>query len=175
MNIFEKQRFSVYAIVLLAIMNLALLVVVALPHIKSTDKRPSDRPTKDFISNKLNFSEEQKNQMFELRQLHRSEVRELQREVNQKRKELFSLMKSDLREEEKIQTVTSEIGLAVAQIENSTFNYFNTIRGLCTPEQLVIFDELLLEIAKRKGQGPGEMRQRGQGRRNHSSPPPPRN
>ena len=175
MNIFEKHRFSAFAIGLLVIMNLALIAFIAFPYVTSTDNRFKERLGKDFISNKLNFSDEQKSQMFELRQLHRSEIRNLQREVNQKRQELFNLMKADDHSEEQIQIITDEIGMAVAEIEKSTFKHFSSIRALCTPEQLVIFDELLLEIAKRKGSGHREMRQRGQGKRNQSLPSLPDN
>lgn len=175
MNIFEKHRFSAFAIGLLVLMNLALIAFIAFPHVTSTDNRFKERLGKDFISNKLNFSDEQKSQMLKLRQLHRSEMRDLEREVNQKRQELFNLIKSGNYSEEQIQVITSEIGIAVAEIEKSSFKHFNDIRALCTPEQRVIFDELLLEIAKRKGSGHREMRQRGQGKRNQSLSPPPNN
>ncbi|MEQ9264797.1 MAG: Spy/CpxP family protein refolding chaperone [Balneolaceae bacterium] len=185
MDFFKQKTFTSIAIAVLVILNIGLVTFIMYPKFDNDRHRGSDGRGSnliEFISTELNFSDDQKAQLTTLAQAHRARVKDLQPLVDQKRRELFGLMKQDKDDTVDALALAKELGEAVAEIESSNFTFFYSIRALCTDDQKENFDELLEKIGNRRGGRSQQMRGKQiQGDRPDGSdgpgpggPPPPR-
>lgn len=157
MGLSTQQKFTSFAIAALIILNLVLIGLIIAPKAFKSNDRPS--PDKrgnltELISKKLSFTSEQKEQLKALDSEHREKMSRLQPALNQKRRQLFDLVKKDGDQTEEVQKVSSEMGRIVSELEYTNFHFFSSIRSLCTEEQKTGFDVILKEIGNRRGAGP---------------------
>lgn len=149
MGLFENKRFTVFSISILIVLNLILIGLIVGPKFgkKDYDRRDGDRRSA-YIAKKLGFTEDQKDTYDSLNVNHRQETRALQQKVDDKRREMFRLTQSKNASIEKADSLTSEIGLLVSDIEFRTYEHISNVRALCTPEQLVRLDSLVQRMIK---------------------------
>lgn len=154
MSFLKEHKFAFFSIILLVILNLSLISLITIDRFGHRDERDRhrDRDRKeDFISRRLNFTENQKQQFFQLREAYAAEKDSLEKELSQKRKELFNLITHEGYDSVAVQSITEDVGALVTKIERSTFTFFSNLYALCTPEQQQILSDLLRSVAKRRG------------------------
>lgn len=181
MNFFKEQTFASIAIGVLVILNIGLVSFIMYPKYDNDRQRGHEGKGSnliEFISTELNFSEDQRAQLTELAKAHRSRIQNLQPLVDQKREQMFNLMKQGKDDTTEALTLAEEIGTAVAEIESNNYTFFYSIRALCTDDQKGNFDELLKKIGTRRG-GRSQQQMRGKqiqgdGPEGPGGPPPPR-
>jgi len=149
MGLFENKRFTVVSISILVVLNLILISLIIGPKLgkKEYNRGDGDRRSA-YIAKKLGFTENQKEIYDSLNVSHRQETRALQQKVDQKRREMFRLTQSKNSPIEKADSLTSEIGFLVSDIEFRTYEHISNVRALCTPEQLVQLDSLVQRMIK---------------------------
>ena len=149
-----KNKFIGYAVIGLAILNIALLTFIWFGF--GSKKRP--RPHKEgmiFLEQELNLTPEQQTKLEQLRNEHFEEMKELTKSSREARRELHNLWSKEVADD-KVKSLTDQIGELQSQIERTTFNHFADVRALCNEEQSKIFDGMIKDIL-RQGERRGPM------------------
>jgi Spy/CpxP family protein refolding chaperone len=102
----------------------------------------------DFLLEKLNFSEEQKEKFGELKVEHRSIMNRQRAEIDALKDNLYENFSSKSFTDEEARKITKKIGQREAEGDLLTFQHFREIRNMCTPEQQGKFDRLINEIVR---------------------------
>lgn len=184
MDFFKQKTFTTIAIGVLIILNIGLVSFIMYPKLDKDRQRGSEGRGSnliEFISTELNFSEDQKAQLTTLAQAHRAKIQDLQPLVDQKREQMFGLMRQGKNDTVEALALAKELGEAVAEIEANNYTFFYSIRALCADDQKGNFDELLKKIGNRRG-GRSQQQMRGkqmqgdrpEGPGGPGDPPPPR-
>lgn len=190
MDIFSKNKFLAWVIIILIVLNAATLGTlwfqrsrVPGPVHEYPGKLPDDRKGPgNFLEKELGLSEEQAKQFDSLREQHRTEADKLLKEMQDSREELFTQIKSDSPDMSKVEELENKIGQKTTELEKATFEHFKQLRAICNDEQKKKFDEIIVDAMKQAGPkgGPGgPPNGPPDGRRNvppgDGNGPPPRN
>ncbi|MFY0684762.1 MAG: periplasmic heavy metal sensor [Balneola sp.] len=150
MGLFENKRFTIVALSLLVVLNLVLIVFIASSTYQKKDRDYKDREGRraEYIAKKLGFSDSQKQAYDSLNTIHGTETRALQNSINDKRRQVFSLSRSENNSPEIADSLASEIGFLVSEMELQTYKHIVNVRALCSPEQLQTLDSLIHAMIK---------------------------
>lgn len=129
---------------------------------------PKGKP-QDFLIEKLQFNEKQKESFLLLAQQHRDKTEQLREQIKIKKDKLFELAKVDKLEDSTIRNAANEVGILIEELDMFTLEHFRQIRTLCDPTQKEIFDNIIKEMTAMMGapRPPGPLHPDG--------PPPPGN
>lgn len=158
----SKTRLLSLAVIGLLVINLGILAFLLLgraeapPHPGQTSQQ--DGPKK-IIIRKLQLDHAQVTEYEKLITLHRASIRRLEGEIRDTKNELYLTLAGKLGADK--DSLQSRLGILQQQIEAAHYDHFASIRGLCKPQQLPMFNELTGELAALFG-------------RNENPPPPPR-
>lgn len=157
MGLFENKRFTIISISVLVLLNLILIGLVVGPELgkRDHDRRNGDRRS-EYLAKKLGFSAEQKQTYDSLNTSHKTETKELQQRIDEKRREMFRLTRVEGVSIETVDSLTTEIGMLVSSMEFRTYEHISNIRALCTPEQLQELDSLVQRMIKSRRDREGE-------------------
>lgn len=157
MGLFENKRFTILSISVLVLLNLVLIGLVVGPELgkRDRDRKDGDRRS-EYLAKKLGFSTEQKQTYDSLNTSHKTETKELQQKIDEKRREMFRLTRVDGVSIETVDSLTTEIGMLVSSMEFRTYEHISNIRALCTPEQLQELDSLVQRMIKTRRDREGE-------------------
>ncbi|MEP0006037.1 MAG: periplasmic heavy metal sensor [Balneola sp.] len=166
MGLFENKRFTIISISVLVLLNLILIGLVVGPELgkRDRDRRDGDKRS-EYLAKKLGFSAEQKQTYDSLNTSHKTETKEIQQKIDEKRREMFRLTRVDGVSIETVDSLTTEIGMLVSNMEFRTYEHISNIRALCTPEQLQELDSLVQRMIKSRRDREGDRK----------TPPPPEN
>ncbi|MEP2446928.1 MAG: periplasmic heavy metal sensor [Balneola sp.] len=166
MGLFENKRFTIISISVLVLLNLILIGLVVGPELgkRDRDRRDGDKRS-EYLAKKLGFSAEQKQTYDSLNTSHKTETKEIQQKIDEKRREMFRLTRVDGVSIETVDSLTTEIGVLVSNMEFRTYEHISNIRALCTPEQLQELDSLVQRMIKSRRDREGDRK----------TPPPPEN
>ncbi|HCT52096.1 MAG TPA: hypothetical protein DF712_06505 [Balneola sp.] len=157
MGLFENKRFTIISISVLVLLNLILIGLVVGPELgkRDRDRKDGDR-RRAYVEKELGFTKEQKQAYDSLNSSHRTETKALQQKIDEKRREMFRLTQLDDVSIETIDSLTTDIGTLVSNMELRTYEHISNIRALCTPEQLQKLDSLVQRMIKSKRDREGE-------------------
>lgn len=185
MDIFSKNKFLAWVIIILIVLNVVTLGALWLqksrgPVHEYPGRMPEDKkgPGK-FLEQELDLNEEQSKKFAELREQHRTTADGLLKEMRDAREELFEQVKSDNPDMAKVEELENTIGQKTTELEKATFEHFKQLRAICTDEQKVKFDEVIGDAMKMAGPkggpgGPPEGQPNGPGKGPRGGPPPRR-
>lgn len=130
------------------------------------DKQSRKGPPKGqtFLTEELNFSDDQKDQFFMLDVDHRKKMMKMDKELDQLRKLLFNSFDS---ENISVDSITMKMGDLETEKHNELFFFFSKVRELCNEDQQKKFDKIIQEVLHKRGPKPPKDDRRG-------PPPPPR-
>ena len=149
MGLFENKRFTIISISVLVLLNLILIGLVVGPELGKRDRdRRDGNKRSEYLAKKLGFSAEQKQTYDSLNTSHKTETKELQQKIDEKRREMFRLTRVEGVSTETVDSLTTEIGMLVSSMEFRTYEHISNIRALCTPEQLQELDSLVQRMIK---------------------------
>lgn len=162
MDIFSKNKFLAWVIVILVVLNVVTLGSLWLQKERPNHEYPGRLPERekqrqsgDFFSKELGLDDEQTKQLETLREEHRTAADKLIGEMRDSREQLFDLLKSDSPDMSKVSDLENTIGQKTTELEKATFEHFTKVRALCNDEQKKKFDELIGDIMKMAGPQPG--------------------
>jgi len=170
MNALRSNKYIGWVVIVLAIINVVLLVFIW----TGSNRLKRNRPQGGIIvlEERLDLNESQKQQVQQLREAHFKSMESLRDESRETRKVLHSLW-SETNVNDKVTTLTQRLGNAQAAIEKATYDHFAQIRAICSPEQKVIFDELIKDILRQGEQaGPRNGKRPLMNDRRPGGPPP---
>ncbi|WP_304236658.1 Spy/CpxP family protein refolding chaperone [Jiulongibacter sediminis] len=151
----------------LLLVNLVLLVTVFLQ--KGSDTRPEPSP---FLEEALGFNPQQTQEFHALRNEHHQQMMEKNKEIKKLKDQFFDGLKGDVSKTE-TEMINKRIGELVAEIDMITYEHFQEVRALCTPEQQKEFDLIITDLLHggMSQQGPPRM---GPPEGNRGPGPPPK-
>ena len=137
----NKSKFLTIAVLVLLVSNLFLAGFI-LTHKKGG---PHRKNPKELIVKKLDLDHNQVKKYEELIDAHKPAFIEKKKTLQNKKNDLYLLLQSH-NDQTKSLELSTEIGALQREIELFQFNHFKDIRKLCNPDQLVRFDDLMIEI-----------------------------
>lgn len=160
-----KSKLLPVLLIALILLNGALIFML----INKTNKTPKEHPKRNFLTEQLQFSKEQKNQFMILDEAHRKSMRGFDKLINQQKEVLFNSFQV---ENFNIDSLTTKIGVLEGKKESEVYNFFKKVREICTKEQTDKFDEIIKKALK--GRKPGPPRDGRKPPHKEGMPPPPR-
>ncbi len=144
-----------FALVMIALNILVLCVLLLKPF--TSPEHPRGRPTEEgpakFIIEKLKFTPQQEADFTMLKLQHQSAIRKLRKEGRSLRESFFEGLKQDSVLAEK-EIIAQRIAENQKQIELVTYNHFQEVKKLCTPEQKLIFNKIIQEVLQQMAPHP---------------------
>ncbi|ARV14004.1 hypothetical protein [Polaribacter sp. SA4-12] len=159
-----KSKLLPIIIFLLILLNGVLIFML----VKKPQDRFNQNSKRNFLTQELQFSEDQTMQFNEFERVHRDAMMEIEEQVRAQKDVLFS---SFQKEDINLDSLTTKIGLLQGKKDSEVFRFFKKVRGLCTLEQSKNFDEIIKKALRGGQGGPG-----GEGRppiEGDMPPPPP--
>lgn len=140
-NLITKKILS-WIITLLIIANICTIVFFWAGHLKNQ----RDHSPKEFLAKKLNFSDTQKIQYFNLAKEHNEKANKIREIIKNDKENLFKLLKSDQISDSARNSAALKVSLSMQELDILTFEHFKKVRALCTEEQKLKFDELIQKM-----------------------------
>jgi protein CpxP len=139
----KRETFLIVVIVALLLSNILLIGFLV---VRPKPMHGPDGP-KHKIIEKLNFDADQIGAYEELISVHRKEIENLNNDILEDKKTLYSYLNQD-NKASNVDSLITAISLLQSQVEKTHYNHFKDIRSLCKPNQLKNYEELTTEISQ---------------------------
>lgn len=154
MDIFTKNKFSSWLIVLLILLNISTLYLLWSKEIvKPEDSAPPPRERHEnfirFLREELQFSENKIQDYEQYRDKHANQNRELINQIQDLKRELHNEIFKEHPDTVRADLLAEQIGKKQIQIEKITFAHFLDLKKLCGKEQQEKLHTLLDEFHRK--------------------------
>lgn len=153
-----KSKFLPVLLVVLMLLNGALIFML----INKSPQKNNPAPSKNFLSEQLQFSKNQKIEFNVLDENHRRNMMDFEHEIIKEKDVLFNFLNNETID---IDSISSIVGDLEAKKELEIFSFFKSVRKICTKDQQEKFDDIIKRALRKGNQGPPN---------NGDMPPPPR-
>ena len=176
-----KNRWMIWAVVILAVMNVTTIITVLYQHKKAAKEVPvtetvltmsenaSVKYSGRYFRDELGLTMEQMNRFSEFNPQFRQKVRAINLSLSRKRQEMLSEMSATVCDTAKLDMLSDSIGYLHASLKKHTYNYYLDFRKICDEQQQEKLEKLFKEMFAtdiQMGQyGKGGPNGRGRGRR----------
>ena len=168
MNPNIKNNVLTWAVVVLIIANIVVITLFWLGHRQI--QRRQETPA-DFLSHELGLDDKQKAQLHEFASQHHMESEKIRQHIKEARDHFFDLIKMPNVNPATKDSAANAIADNLKKLELLTFDHFQKVRMMCTPDQQVKFDKIINQVIKMvAGPPPGRPPH---GRRGGPDGPPP--
>ncbi|MCP4569255.1 MAG: periplasmic heavy metal sensor [FCB group bacterium] len=172
---YEKNKFLLWAIVALIILNMGSLGLLWYKEVIKPTKPalPAERqgnPNK-FLEMELQLTEDQVEAFRELRQQHERETQEIRRDIHRLSKDIVDELFRPQSDTALVTILSDEIGRKQAEFERVLYSHFDGLKQVCRPDQQEKLRGLLFEMLERTKRDSPPPRQ---GDRPNRKPPPRR-
>ncbi|PQJ78870.1 Spy/CpxP family protein refolding chaperone [Polaribacter porphyrae] len=153
-----KSKLLPITLLFLILLNGVLIfILLKKPH----EKLKPNHTQRNFLTEKLQFSEIQEEKFLELDRQHKTKMEQIDHKIRNQKDILFNSFGKQIN----IDSLASITGKLEMQKDVEVFKFFSKVRNICKPEQLKKFDEIINKAIKGGKQRPP---------RDHKMPPPPR-
>lgn len=144
-----------FALILVALNILLLCILVIKPFTRP--EHPNDRPREEgpakFIIEKLKFTPQQEVDFTKLKLQHQAAVRKLRNEGRLLRESFFEGLEKDSISSDK-DRIAQRIAENQKQLELVTYDHFEQVKKICSPEQKLIFNDIIGEVLQQMAPHP---------------------
>ena len=141
----SKNTILTWAVVILIIANIIVIILFWLGH--QRQQRPHQTPA-DFLTKELGLDAKQQAQLHVLANQHHLESEKIRENIKQARDHFFELMKQTNVQASVRDSAASTIALNLKNLELLTYDHFQHVRMLCTPDQQKTFDRIIEKVVK---------------------------
>ena len=145
MNTSTKNNWLIGSVIVLIIANVAILATIWYMHHKQVTHQGTPA---DYLVKELSLNDEQKNKLHELAAEHHQQAQKISQQIKNARDSFFSLMKQPNISDSIKKAASGKIANYLEQLELLTFDHFQQVRAICTPEQQKKFDDILQEVLR---------------------------
>ena len=138
----RKKIFFRWLTILLIILNLGTIIFYWAGYFRNQFMNDP----REFLSNRLNFTDQQKKEYFILAREHNQNAINLREEIKKRKENLFHLLKSDHVSDSARNDAASKVSQSIQLLDISTFEHFRKVRAMCTEVQKPKFDDLLEQM-----------------------------
>lgn len=133
----NKNKILILLLVFLGIMNVMLLYLVL------NKPGKGHRPPRDFIAEQLHFDTQQRNQFYDLNQVHHRKMEGIDDEILGLKKRLFLSIGGEGPTTREQDSIMARIGFLSGQRQAELYAYFIKIEALCKPDQKKKFKKII--------------------------------
>jgi periplasmic protein CpxP/Spy len=162
MNTIFKNRILSSLIVLLLLANMGAMGFFWWQRLKDDSNaiaRKEGQGASAFLIDKLKFDSSQLVAYKDLLTAHQQNIKLSKDSIHLAKDAFFDLLGKDHVTEEELKTGASLAALQQEKLDRITFDFFKSVQAICTPEQKIIFKEIIKEAMRIMGR---------------TTPPPPR-
>jgi Spy/CpxP family protein refolding chaperone len=172
MNVFGRNRFTNWLIIILVLLNLGLLATFWYSRlnppqektgvIEDTGRQPGlrGRPAAEhrqkqagqlarFLEKELNFTQQQVQQFLKLREEHFQKADQLRKKMDDLRKEMMDHLLDPLPDTDKAEQLAAALGQTMAELEKTMFRHMLELMNIGDTQQREKYRMLLREILNR--------------------------
>lgn len=142
-------------IVLILLNGVLIFMLIKKPH-----QNRNNRPERIFLAEQLQFSEAQNDILIRLDNDHKENMNSIDYEIRTQKDILYNSFGNEKLNKDSLIHITGNLEV---KKELEVFNFFNSVRKICTSEQQEKFDAIINKALKGGNQGPP---------RNGQNPPP---
>lgn len=151
-RILNNNKALIVIIVILLLTNIVLMsFFLGMKNPPQKDVPKEERPprTSTILKNDIGFSEHQMNRYDSLKKEHWQSIKPLFRGISTMKDRFYLNLKDSVINDGELDNLADSIGMKQKEIDRRIFNYFRSIRELCTPEQIPAYDSLIQKSVKR--------------------------
>lgn len=154
----NKQRWMIWAIILLAVLNVSTIITVIYHSSPGAEGVPQSQfaaPENEaeagkfsgrYFRDHLGFSGEQMNRFVEFNPDFRQTAWNINVQLNRLRQEMLSEMTRDNYDIARLDLLSDSIGRLHSRLKKATYKYYLDIKGICDPQQQEKLKQLFSEM-----------------------------
>jgi hypothetical protein len=155
--ILEKKQLKIFWILIAIFLISYIILIVCIVQIKNSEKHTGrfDRKAMvaKFLKKDIGFSEQQLMQFDSLNAGHQQKINSIRDSIRNYKDHQFKLLASANFNDSAMQIAVEKSVAAHRILELDQLKYIKSIRQLCTPSQIIVFDTSYFKIMSRRGQG----------------------
>lgn len=144
----KSKLLPILFIILVLINGFLIFMLLKKPHQNSVQRQHKER---DFLTNKLKYTEHQKTKFISLDHIHRASMMRLDQQIRKHKEVMFNSFSNSTKN---IDSLAALIGELEGKKEVEVFHFFKSVRKICTKKQQAKFDEIITEALKGGKNGP---------------------
>ena len=150
----SRNRPLIFIIAVLLLTNIAVLgyfLWYKKPHKPSEgggDRRPGIETP---LQKEVGFTEDQMTKYRQMREEQMKAIKPMFEDMRKAKDSLFRTMGNENANDSVINAIADAIGQKQKEMDLRMYNHFKRIRSLCTPDQLVKYDSLVLRMMRKPG------------------------
>jgi protein CpxP len=149
----SKFHWLVTAVTMLAVVNLVFLGYIWLQKKDGTKEIQQPKDARNYLVKKLKLNAHQQQQFDSLRKGHFEQMKKDREEMKKLKDAFFGQLKNGDGKDGK--GIAQQIGSLQARIDLNTFSHFAALRNICTTGQREKFDDIIEDVLRNMGRGPG--------------------
>ena len=154
----NKYSLMVWAIVILAVMNISTLVTIMYHKYQSdttetnseSDQKQLETGSEKFsgryFRDQLNLNSEQMDKFKEINLVFRPKARDITIELAKKRKQMLIEMSAAKNDTARLNALSDSIGQLHSNLKKITYRYYMEIKSICDPEQQQKLEQIFGEM-----------------------------
>jgi Spy/CpxP family protein refolding chaperone len=154
MNTIVKNKLITYFVVLLLVVNSIAMGMYWWQQYSDAHPKPNTKDNQGasaFLMDKLKFDSVQLGAFKKLQQTHQQAIKAVKDSMHFAKDNFFNLLEKDSVTEQELSEAASITALKQIQLDRITFQFFKSVQQLCTPEQKIIFQEVIKEALRIMG------------------------
>jgi periplasmic protein CpxP/Spy len=156
MSYFNRNKWWTIAFLLLVALNIATLSAFWIMRDKRSGPPPAIRGgVTDFLVKELELDSVQKQQLQQLVEEHRRQVRDIRRTNREAKDAFFALLKEPGIDDTTLANAARNATLPDQLMDIYTFRHFQKVRALCNDVQKRKFDAIIQEVLRMSAPPPG--------------------
>lgn len=142
----SPKNVFIVILILINITSISLLVKTNSPRDKYLFKEKKNNNHDQMIIDKIGLDTIQSAQFLSMKKEHLEELSSYQDQLVNYRKEMFANLNND---SFNIDNYSQKISFIQSEMDKMAFNHFKEMRGICRPDQLQKFDQIMQRIMSR--------------------------
>lgn len=151
-RILHNNKALIVIIIILLLVNITLVAFFIGTKPPPRKESRNDNNNKERLSvflKDIGFDQQQLSQFDSLRKEHWSTIKPLFKGMNASKDRFYQHLSDSVINEAELNIITDSIGLRQKDMDRQVFNYFRSIRGLCTEGQKPVYDSLIQNVVRR--------------------------
>lgn len=140
----SKNKILTAAVILLMLANVALMATLWWHH--RSPRHPGRGTPADYLVKELGLNTDQQNKLKELASEHHQQSEKIREKIKDARHELFSLLQQPGTSDSIKKSAADNVSKQLEELDLLTFDHFQQVRALCTPEQQKKFDAIIEDV-----------------------------
>ncbi len=144
-----RSRFLVLLVIILLLTNVGMVIYFLKALDAEKNKTKSERAI-EKVHKEMQFDDAQLAEYVSARQKRDSIIRPMYMEVRAARMKMVNLLRQPSASDSAVSAVAAEIVAKTQPIEVEYYKHLRRVEAICRPDQLSLFDSLLINIVLRK-------------------------